>query len=499
MLPVLYRFTFLTPGSKALLFLLALGIVAYAAWSGWRNADVYGADGKLMPATTDERRYRATLYGLIGVVLAGVGLFFALPPSELPATTVRTLLSIAALPLLGLGGWTGWRMARGAEVKGQPTEPSAADRRNGAIRGVVVAGVAVGVGIATFGSKVLIGQGEGIPIHTYGVLVGAGFITAVTVAAWLAVREWPGELGLKRRDQLFDLAFWVFIAAMVGSRVLFIFVNWKDYAADPIKIFSLGGGLVFYGGLIGATLMSLWYAKRNDIEFLRLADLAIPTVSLGQAFGRLGCFSAGCCWGDIAKTGTKLAVSFPGTNAQTVFGGLSNTPSLAWSSQRDDARWVVEATGQIFHQAVPGAVQISHWAADHGHTLPVHPTQLYESFGQMVVFVSLLTMRKFRRFHGQIFGMWLMAYAVLRSTVELFRGDVERGTLNGLLNYLGLHALAQSVPLEAWYNISISQFISLCMFSLGSWTLMRGFQAVKARPAVDVSLLTPAAPASSAP
>jgi phosphatidylglycerol:prolipoprotein diacylglycerol transferase len=106
-------------------------------------------------------------------------------------------------------------------------------------------------------------------------------------------------------------------------------------------------------------------------------------------------------------------------------------------------------------------------------------------------------MRKFRRFHGQIFGMWLMCYAVLRSTVELFRGDVERGTLNGLLNYLGLHSLAQVVPLEAWYNISISQFISICLFSLGSWILVKGFRGVAERPAVEVSLLTPSAPAST--
>ena len=82
-------------------------------------------------------------------------------------------------------------------------------------------------------------------LHTYGVLVGGGFIAAVTVSSWLAWREWPGEEGARKRDQVLDLAFYVFIGAMVGSRVLFIIVNWKDYAEHPSRIFDLGGGLVF--------------------------------------------------------------------------------------------------------------------------------------------------------------------------------------------------------------------------------------------------------------
>jgi len=134
---------------------------------------------------------------------------------------------------------------------------------------------------------------------------------------------------------------------------------------------------------------------------------------------------------------------------------------------------VVESTGQVLHHAVPGAVRISDWVAQHGHTLPVHPTQLYESVGQFGLFLALVVARRYRRFHGEIFAIWLICYAILRSTVELFRGDVERGTLNGLLSSLGLTSLAERVPLEAWYNISISQFISLCMFGLGLAILYR--------------------------
>ncbi len=422
MIPVLYKFALQTDFSRDVLYLVALGLVVYAAWAGWRGA--HGPPnpktGEFGPPTRNDQITRAAIFGVIGVGLAFLGMYYALPYA----------------PLIGKG------------------------------------------------------KGEGIPIHTYGVLVGGGFVSAVTLAAWLAAREWPGEEGERKRDEVFDLAFWVFIAAMIGSRVLFIIVNWKDYAADPKKIFDLGGGLVFYGGLIGASVGAFIYARKHQIDFLRLADIAMLTVSLGQALGRLGCFSAGCCWGDVTKQGFKLGVHFPGNGALNLFGGVAGTSSLAYSSQSTDSRWVVEATGQVTHQAVPGAVRISEWVAQHGHTLPVHPTQLYESLGQTVLFVALLSMRPFRRFHGQIFGMWLMCYAMLRTTVELFRGDVERGTLNGLLNYLGAYSLAQKVPLEAWFNVSVSQFISLCLFSLGATVLVRKGRVVWAASAVEAAVPT---------
>lgn len=424
MIPVLYKFVFDTTLSQVLLYLVALGVVVYAAWAGWRGA--HGPKdpktGEFKEPTREAQLQRAALFAVIGLGLAGAGLYYALPE----------------VPLIGKG------------------------------------------------------KGEGIPIHTYGILVGGGFIAAVTLSAWLAHREWPGEEGGRKRDQIFDLAFWVFVGAMVGSRVLFIIVNWKDYAAQPSKIFDLGGGLVFYGGLIGAALVAFFYARKHDIHFLRLADIAMPAVSLGQSLGRMGCFSAGCCWGEVAPAGTALAVHFPGPGAKNLFGGLGGTPSMAFQTQAGDGRFVIEQTGEIFHQAVPGAVKISEWASQHGHTLAVHPTQLYESIGQLLLFAGLLTLRRFRRFHGQIFGIWLMCYAVLRSSVELFRGDVERGTLHGLLNYLGAPGLAEKVPLEAWYNVSTSQFISMCMFTLGATVVYRKLKERMAQPSVELGSLASA-------
>ncbi|XXF78551.1 prolipoprotein diacylglyceryl transferase [Myxococcaceae bacterium GXIMD 01537] len=409
MLPILIRFTFETLLSQLLLYALALGVVGYISWNGWQGAPGTKGPKGLQPPTQGERLQRALGYGVVAAGLAFMGLRYAMPASAFPG-----------------------------------------------------------------------GRGEGIPLHTYGVLLASGFLCAVTVASRLAQDEWrkvqwvegKGLVdveGPRKREQLLDMTFWVLIGGLGGSRILFVLVNWKDYARDWTQVFSLGGGLVFYGGLIGAAGAAFLFARRNNIDFLRLADVAIPTVSLGQCLGRLGCFSAGCCWGGVAPHSAHFAVNFPGSGlAQDLFGRLGGTSSLAYQSQAADARYAIEATGQILHESAPGAVRISEWVTQHGTTLPVYPTQIFESVGQLVLFVTLLYLRRYRRFHGQIFALWLMAYAVLRSTVELFRGDVERGTLHGLLESLGLEGLARVVPLEAWYNISTSQFISLCMFTFGA-------------------------------
>jgi len=400
-----------------------------------------------------------------------------------PGAADAWVMYVLWVALVGYAAWSGWRGATGPlnAKKGEYDPPRREDRlmRAGIFGGLIAILGGIGLQYALPGSAFPGGQGQGIPIHLYGILLAAGFMSAVSLAAALARREWRGEDGEKKREQVLDLAFWVFLAAMVGSRVLFILVNWKDFSLSaaiqhPVENL-LGGGLVFYGGLIGASVAAYWYCKAHQMSFLLLADIAMPTVSLGQCFGRLGCFSAGCCWGDVASPASPFAVRFPGAGmARNLLGQLSHTASLAFQSQAGTSdRWVNEATGQLFDRPTEGAMLVSQWVAQHGHTLPVHPTQLYESLGQFTLFLAFLALRGFRRFHGQVFGMWLMAYAVLRSSVELFRGDAERGTLHGLLSSLHLDGMAASVPLGAWYNLSIGQFISICLFSLGAAVLYR--------------------------
>jgi phosphatidylglycerol:prolipoprotein diacylglycerol transferase len=257
-----------------------------------------------------------------------------------------------------------------------------------------------------------------IPVHTYGILVASGFLVAMFLAARAAERT-----GLNR-EKVLDLSFGILIAAMIGSRLLFIIVNWDEYAHDLLGIFQFWkGGLVFYGGFIGAVLFSFWYMRRNEMPFLQYADALGPTVAIGQALGRLGCFSAGCCWGAACDVHYPLAAQFP-------------PESLAYQSQ--------VATHAISAGA-PG-------------TIPIHPTQLYEALGCALIFLFLTYWRSRKRFHGELLALYLMLYAPLRALVETFRGDEERGRV---FNFLGGWAR------HAWWNLSTSELISIGIFAAG--------------------------------
>jgi len=221
-----------------------------------------------------------------------------------------------------------------------------------------------------------------------------------------------------------DLSFGILLAAMAGSRILFIIVNWDEYAHDLAGIFAFWkGGLVFYGGFIGAVLFSLWYMRRHDMQFLPYADAMAPTVAIGQALGRLGCFAAGCCWGGACDLHYPLAARFP-------------PESLAYQSQ---------AATHIIAAGAPA-------------TIPIHPTQLYESLGRALIFLFLTLWRGRKRFHGELLALYLMLYAPLRATVETFRGDEERGRV---FNFLGGWAR------HAWWNLSTSELISIGIFAAG--------------------------------
>jgi phosphatidylglycerol:prolipoprotein diacylglycerol transferase len=216
-------------------------------------------------------------------------------------------------------------------------------------------------------------------LHTYGVMIAVGFVVPI----YLAVRQARREL--IDPNIVLDLAFWILIAAMAGSRILFIIVNADDYIADPVLLIKVWqGGLVFYGGFIGAVAASWYYCYRKGISFLRISDLLIPSVALGHFFGRLGCYSAGCCHG--SPTGVEW------------FGA------------------VFTAQGSVVSRSdLLGT--------------PIHPTQLYEAFGELCIFVLLLFLRPRKRYNGQLLVVWLLLYPAWRFLGEMFRGDVERGML----------------------------------------------------------------------
>jgi phosphatidylglycerol:prolipoprotein diacylglycerol transferase len=237
----------------------------------------------------------------------------------------------------------------------------------------------VGIYAALRGLIWYAGPGYHFKLHTYGVMIALGFVVAIYLAVRQAKREFIDP------NVVLDLAFWILIAAMVGSRVLFIIVNAGDYIADPVLLLKVWqGGLVFYGGFIGAVAASWYYCHRRGISFFRISDLLIPSVAVGHFFGRLGCYSAGCCHG--SPTGVE------------------------WFGAVFTANGTVVARSDLLG-------------------VPIHPTQLYEAFGELCIFVLLLLLRPRKRYNGQLLVVWLVLYPAWRFLGEMFRGDVERGML----------------------------------------------------------------------
>jgi phosphatidylglycerol:prolipoprotein diacylglycerol transferase len=229
-----------------------------------------------------------------------------------------------------------------------------------------------------------------LTVHTYGLLVALGFL----VGLGLAVRQAKKE-GISSQ-KIVDLGFYILFAALVGSRLFFIFINPSPYIKNPLNIFKIWeGGLVFYGGVLLAVPTAIWYVKKNDLGLWKTSDLFAPSIAIGHAFGRVGCFFAGCCYGKFAE-------------------------SLPWS--------IIFTSPECLAPT----------------NIPLHPTQLYEAGGEVVNFLILIVLRKYKSFNGQLFITYLLLYSVLRFIVEFFRGDEARGFI---IN-----------------NLSISQGISILIF-----------------------------------
>lgn len=212
-----------------------------------------------------------------------------------------------------------------------------------------------------------------LTIHTYGVLVATGFL----VGLYLAIRQ-AKKQGIPS-ERIVDLGFYVLLSAIAGSRLFFVATNASHYLKNPLDILKIWeGGLVFYGGLILAVPVAIWYIKGHRLDTPTIADIFAPSIAIGHAIGRLGCFSAGCCYGKHAE----------------------------------DLPWAVT----FLHPESLARIGI-----------PLHPTQIYEALGESLNFLILITLRRHQSFKGQLFWTYILLYSILRFIVEFFRGDEIRG------------------------------------------------------------------------
>ena len=232
-----------------------------------------------------------------------------------------------------------------------------------------------------------------LPIFSYGFMLMVGFMMGL----WVVRRKAYAE-GL-RMERISDLCLYVLISSIFGARLLFVLHHYSDYASQPLEIFKLfRGGLSFYGGFFAAIVTGTLACRRWNLPPLRIMDMMAVGLALGLAFGRIGCFLNGCCYGDPAP-GLAWAVAFPKTT---------------------DAQHNVDGSPPFLHHLEEGWVGF----AD-PYSLPVHPTQLYESMWALVMFLILDAFYKYKKGDGELVLLFCILYAPMRFFFEILRDDSE--------------------------------------------------------------------------
>ena len=251
-----------------------------------------------------------------------------------------------------------------------------------------------------------------VTLYSYGAMLALAFFLATLLAAKRAG-------GRKiNKSLIYDLVAYILVSSLAGARLFFVAVNFEYYSGHPADIFKIWqGGLVLYGGIFFAFCAAVWFMKKHSLPVWKLVDVLAPPLALGVAIGRIGCFLNGCCYGKISAA---LGVCFP-----------SKDIPPAYEQQL--------AQGLI----APGA-QCS---------LPVLPTQLYESVVCLAIFgVLLFAEKKFRMFDGFLFWLFILLYSVQRFFMEGLRyydGNFFVGPLTiGQITSLILVAVSAAVILK---------------------------------------------------
>jgi phosphatidylglycerol---prolipoprotein diacylglyceryl transferase len=238
----------------------------------------------------------------------------------------------------------------------------------------------------------------GFPVYTYGLLLAAAYLLGLQFAL---VRGRARGLDPNR---IMDLGIWIIVSALVGAKLMLVIVEWDTFDwswQSLVNLFRSAG--VFYGGLIAAVSVALWYLWRHRMPMWTVTDVFAPGIALGHVIGRVGCLLAGCCFG-----------------------------------RQTDVPWAI-----TFHDPFAGET------AGTPLGVPLHPTQLYEAGAELLILGLLLfTERRGRPFPGRTFWSYMLLYAVSRFIIEFYRGDSR-----GLIPVLGA-------------ALSTSQFVSLLLVPL---------------------------------
>lgn len=211
----------------------------------------------------------------------------------------------------------------------------------------------------------------GIPIYSYGFFLALAFFICLVLIMRRAL-----SAGIAPHHIL-DLGIYLIISGIIGARLFYVLTDPDYYILRPLEIFFLNkGGLVYYGGFVTALITGIIFIKRRKLPVLKIADLVVAFLPLGQAIGRVGCFLNGCCYGKT--TSSVFGIRFP---------------------------------------------PYSFAAGEFGTGHHVYPVQIYSSAVDIFIFLVLMIRMKYKRFDGQIVIYYMFLYGTARFLLEFLRAD----------------------------------------------------------------------------
>ena len=311
--------------------------------------------------------------------------------------------------------------------------------------------VAAAAGIGGYALRDVTYQAPNLPIYSYGVMLGVSLVVGWYLTLALAERD-----GLPK-ETMANCYVVTALAAILGSRVLYVATNPDEFKTFGDFFALRRGGLVAYGGFLGGYLGSWLFLQRHKIRLMPWADVAVPSLASGLLITRIGCYLFGCDFGKRLPEGAPAFLKKLGTFPK-------------WGDG------VMEGGSPAFdkHMKAFMGTPLGSEIAKSGHSLPVHPTQIYESLVGLFLLAILLWQRKHQKFRGQIFFLFAYAYGYLRFLLEIIRDDSERGEFG------------PSMP-EHWF-IALSLFAFALAWAFG---ISLGIKDMRVRTASRVAAFIP--------
>jgi phosphatidylglycerol:prolipoprotein diacylglycerol transferase len=268
--------------------------------------------------------------------------------------------------------------------------------------------------------------GKSLPVYGFGAMLFLGF----TFGAWSCARR--GQLVGYSLEMMWDIAIWLFIAGVIGCRVFYciqysqrVFFDYRDgeyvLKSLPALLFSAvnlpDGGLVWYGGLVAGAIAAAYLCRQRKLNFLEVGDVVVPSLFLGLAFGRVGCFLNGCCYGD--RCTLPWGVRFP----------MGSVPDMS-------------------------LVLRGFLGADQDFSMRLHPTQLYSSLNALILFFLTSTYFYYRPRNGAVIALGALTYAITRFTIEFLRDDEvgQFGTSLTISQWLSIVMFLFAIAFAAWLS-----------------------------------------------